>query len=526
MRHVSFLLAGLALLVLQSNVFRVLDGLRPGVAVALWVLALVADGLRTLLGRGATPGQPRPIALLRADLLLPATVVAGYVLLVSVGHAHLGRPIPALVLPLILFMGVHEYSLARGAAVAFVFGYATDVLGIAPVGLYTFTYVTTFVLARGAGVRLAAQTTMDAGAARGGVRGAPEHDDPRAHGHLRARRMGAAVALSAGAASRDRHGRHRARGVPARPGHPRHDRGVAAGRNGERHSVSDLLVARSDVGEFRTRYKWLALFTTLMMLTVMGRLFQLQLVEGDEFAAIAHENIIRRVILPTTRGVIRDETGKVLASTRPAFNVEVVPGRVMPSARPVRYRNGQVLPHDPDSFPKLADILRLNPEERRALDARIHAACGSDDDKSPCWKTRILVREDVPRDIVAELKQHTDELAGVDVDAVPVRYYPFKELGAHMLGYVAEIDSEALSEVRPAGLRRPLPRRAAAAESPGLRGGRPHGCDGHRARVGELSARPARLGEARGRRARPLPHRARRRAARGRSGAPRSHPGA
>jgi penicillin-binding protein 2 len=215
--------------------------------------------------------------------------------------------------------------------------------------------------------------------------------------------------------------------------------------------VSDLLVARSDVGEFRTRYKWLALFTTLMMLTVMGRLFQLQIVDGDEFSAIAHENIIRRVVLPTTRGVIRDETGKVLASTRPAFNVEVVPGRVMPSARPVRYRNGQVIPHDPDSFPKLADILRLNPEERRTLDARIHAACASDDDKSPCWKTRILVREDVPRDIVAELKQHTDELAGVDVDAVPVRFYPFKELGAHMLGYVAEIDAEALGKFTPPG---------------------------------------------------------------------------
>jgi rod shape-determining protein MreD len=159
MRHVSFLLAGLALLVLQSNVFRVLDGLRPGVAIAFWVLALAADGLRTLRERRATPGQPRPIAILRADFLLPATVLAGWVLLGTVGHAHLGRPIPALVLPLILFMGVHEYSLARGAAVAFVLGYATDVLGIAPVGLYTFTYVTTFVLARGAGVRLAAQTT-------------------------------------------------------------------------------------------------------------------------------------------------------------------------------------------------------------------------------------------------------------------------------------------------------------------------------------------------------------------------------
>ncbi len=215
--------------------------------------------------------------------------------------------------------------------------------------------------------------------------------------------------------------------------------------------MSDLLVARSDVGEFRTRYKWLALFATLLLLIVVVRLFQLQIVDGDEFSAVAHENIIRRVVLPTTRGVIRDETGKVLASTRPAFNVEVVPGRVMPSALPVHYRNGQVIPHEPDSFPRLADILRLNPEERRALDARIHAACTSDDDKSPCWKTRILVREDVPRDIVAELKQHTDELTGVNVDAVPVRFYPYKELGAHMLGYVAEIDSEALARYMPPG---------------------------------------------------------------------------
>jgi rod shape-determining protein MreD len=71
-----------------------------------------------------------------------------------------GRPelIPSLVLPLILFMGVHEYSLTRGAAVAFVLGYGTDLMGNAPVGLYTFTYVFIFLLARAAGVRLAAQT--------------------------------------------------------------------------------------------------------------------------------------------------------------------------------------------------------------------------------------------------------------------------------------------------------------------------------------------------------------------------------
>jgi penicillin-binding protein 2 len=215
--------------------------------------------------------------------------------------------------------------------------------------------------------------------------------------------------------------------------------------------VNSLLVTRSDVGEFRKRYKWLALAAALAFTIIAGRLFQLQVLQGAEYAAIAHENIIRRVVLPTTRGVIRDATGKVLASSRPSYDVEVVPGRVMPSARPVRYRNGQPIAHDPDSWPRLAEVLRLNPEERRTFEARIRSACANDDDKSPCWRTPILVREDVPRDIVAELKQHHDELAGVEVIGVPVRYYPYQSLNAHTLGYVAEIDAETLARYRPAG---------------------------------------------------------------------------
>jgi len=159
MRNVAFLALGLGLLILQANVFRALDGVPLGLAIAVWIAAIAADLSRMLRQTRGAPGRPGAIAAFRADFLLPATVLLGYTVLVSFGHYRIGRPIPALVLPIILFMGVHEYSLARGAAVAFVLGYATDVIGIAPVGLYTFTYVATFVLARAAGVRLAAQTT-------------------------------------------------------------------------------------------------------------------------------------------------------------------------------------------------------------------------------------------------------------------------------------------------------------------------------------------------------------------------------
>src|SRR5271167_72049 len=108
----------------------------------------------------------------------------------------------------------------------------------------------------------------------------------------------------------------------------------------------------------------MALAASLAFVAVAVRLFQLQVVQGTDYAAIARENIIRRVSLPTTRGVIRDANGRVLASSRASYSVQVVAGRVMPSARPVRYRNGQALVYEPDSWPMLADVLRLNPEER------------------------------------------------------------------------------------------------------------------------------------------------------------------
>jgi rod shape-determining protein MreD len=77
-----------------------------------------------------------------------------------IGRLHIPGVTPSLLLPLIVFMGVHEYSMARGAALAFTLGYLLDVFAAAPNGLFTFITVATFVVSRAAGVRLAAQTLL------------------------------------------------------------------------------------------------------------------------------------------------------------------------------------------------------------------------------------------------------------------------------------------------------------------------------------------------------------------------------
>ena len=67
---------------------------------------------------------------------------------------------PSLVLPLIIYLGVHEPSMPRGALLAFALGYALDIFASAPIFLFTFVYVAIWWLSRVAGVRLTAQTVL------------------------------------------------------------------------------------------------------------------------------------------------------------------------------------------------------------------------------------------------------------------------------------------------------------------------------------------------------------------------------
>ncbi len=108
MRNAAFLAVGVFLILVQANLYRVLAPLG----------AVVDDSLGTSMLHGATP---------------------------------------SLVLPLIIFLGVHEPSMGRGALLTAGIGYSLDLFASAPVGLFTFVSVAIFVLARAAGVRLTAQ---------------------------------------------------------------------------------------------------------------------------------------------------------------------------------------------------------------------------------------------------------------------------------------------------------------------------------------------------------------------------------
>jgi rod shape-determining protein MreD len=93
-----------------------------------------------------------------------AVIVVGIILVVIQGNLyHLFSALglhgftPSFVLPIVVFLGANEHSLARGALLSFALGHAVDLLAGAPVGLFTFIYVVLWGLAKVAGVRLTAQ---------------------------------------------------------------------------------------------------------------------------------------------------------------------------------------------------------------------------------------------------------------------------------------------------------------------------------------------------------------------------------
>lgn len=157
-----------------------------------------------------------------------------------------------------------------------------------------------------------------------------------------------------------------------------------------------ILVQRSDVGEFRRRYRWMVLVILGGFVILFGRLVQLQVLEGDLHRAQARKNIIGELSLATTRGVIRDAYGKVLAANRPSYNVYAVPEQVDMEK----------------TWPRVVQLMGLDDREKEELTKKLMDARAAGGTR-PSQQT--LLRVDVDRDVVAALETHEDSLRGVEV---------------------------------------------------------------------------------------------------------------
>ncbi|GGY68500.1 penicillin-binding protein 2 [Marinobacter zhanjiangensis] len=191
-------------------------------------------------------------------------------------------------------------------------------------------------------------------------------------------------------------------------------------------------------GEFKDTAAERRLFQrrVLVMLTLVvvlfgvlvGRFYQLQVVEHDTYNTISDQNRVQVRSVPPTRGLIYDRNGTLIAENRPVFSVTLVPERVEDM---------------PQTLTRLKDLLSISDEDMERFRRRLQ------EPRRPFQE--LPLHYDLTEEEIASMAVHRHELPGVEVGAELVRHYPFGELNAHALGYVSRINREELQRIDPVG---------------------------------------------------------------------------
>jgi penicillin-binding protein 2 len=176
----------------------------------------------------------------------------------------------------------------------------------------------------------------------------------------------------------------------------------------------------------------LPLLMIVILLVFAGfvvRLFQLQIIMGEVFAEESKKNSVRLVRLEAPRGDILDREGRTIATTRPAFGVQVLPSDL----------------RNPDlAFDALGQLLG---EEAVVLRAQYG------DPRGRARFQPVRLAGDLSYDRLASVESHLYALPGVITDVRPRRDYLGRELAAHLLGYLGEIQRKQLETRAYAGYR-------------------------------------------------------------------------
>jgi len=180
--------------------------------------------------------------------------------------------------------------------------------------------------------------------------------------------------------------------------------------------------------EVKRRASVYLLLVFLSFALLQGRLIQLQVLRGEELAVLAQENRVHLVTLEARRGTIFDRNGRIIAGVRPSFELHLV------------YMN----PRQVETA--VARLSALTGWDREELERKIQQ-------QRYRWYQPVTLARDISPEVHTLVEEHRYELPGVMVEAIPRRVYPWGRYGAHLVGYMGEINASELERLGQQGYR-------------------------------------------------------------------------
>ncbi|HET6527516.1 MAG TPA: penicillin-binding protein 2 [Balneolaceae bacterium] len=161
----------------------------------------------------------------------------------------------------------------------------------------------------------------------------------------------------------------------------------------------------------------------LLGLVILGRLFQLQILQHEKFGPMSRENSIRQEVVTAARGLIFDNEGNLLVGNEPIYTITITPAS-----------------YDKENTPILADLMNVPVEEvkKRVQEAREYS-----------WYRSSRLFTEVDFKTFSFIQENIWQLPGIGHQIESKRYYPVDSLKAsHILGYLHEVSKEKYFETK------------------------------------------------------------------------------
>ena len=179
-------------------------------------------------------------------------------------------------------------------------------------------------------------------------------------------------------------------------------------------------------GRLAFRLHVLGIVAVCLVAALFARLWYLQVLESEELRAEAADNILRVVHIEAPRGRIFDAGGRILVDNR-VVQVVVIDRTEMESA----------LDDESERMEALLELATIVSRSGRLT--KVSEIEGRLKSKEFGPFEKVPVTSDIGPDLLVYLGEHGDLLPGVSVEERTVRTYPYGDVAAHVLGYVAPL---------------------------------------------------------------------------------------
>ncbi len=112
--------------------------------------------------------------------------------------------------------------------------------------------------------------------------------------------------------------------------------------------------------ERTSKSKVLSIFAIIFFSILVGRLFYIQIVQGEKYRSMSVNNRVALEIRKASRGIIYDRNGNVLARNRPSYSVKILPYN-MPRGYDIESRLLKIKSRDGESLFDSTDLAQKLP---------------------------------------------------------------------------------------------------------------------------------------------------------------------